>query len=129
MHRRALLSCLLGGALPWPGGMAAASEGRSAAAPSTRVAADLAATTALRFPADFGAHPGSRTEWWYATGTLESGARLWGFQITFFRVTTKVPPEHPSRFAASQLVFAHAALTDLEHKRLRHDERIARSGF
>jgi predicted secreted hydrolase len=36
---------------------------------------------------------------------------------------------NPSRFAASELVFAHAALTDLEGRRLRHDQRIARSGF
>ena len=118
MHRRALLSSLLGGMLPWPREVSAAGAVR-APVPEP----------ALRFPADFGAHPQSRTEWWYATGALESDARLWGFQITFFRVTTKVPPEHPSRFAASQLVFAHAALTDLEQKRLRHDERIARSGF
>jgi predicted secreted hydrolase len=36
---------------------------------------------------------------------------------------------HPSRFAASQLVFAHAALTDLAGRRLRHDQRVARRGF
>ena len=83
----------------------------------------------LRFPIDFGAHPDVRTEWWYATGTLEAEARLWGFQITFFRAATGIATDHPSRFAAGQLVFAHAALTDFEQKRLRHDERIARSGF
>ena len=65
----------------------------------------------LRFPIDFGAHPDVRTEWWYATGTLEAEARLWGFQITFFRAATGIATDHPSRFAAGQLVFAHAALT------------------
>ncbi|MEO7338283.1 MAG: lipocalin-like domain-containing protein [Caldimonas sp.] len=84
---------------------------------------------ALRFPADFGAHPETRTEWWYATGSLQAQQQLFGFQVTFFRSATDVAPGHPSRFAASQLVFAHAALTDLGAKRLRHDERIARSGF
>ncbi|HEY9065509.1 MAG TPA: carotenoid 1,2-hydratase [Burkholderiaceae bacterium] len=84
---------------------------------------------ALRFPADFGSHPDSRTEWWYITGSLQSGARLFGFQITFFRSATGIAADHPSRFAASQLIFAHAALTDLEGRKLRHDQRIARAGF
>ena len=83
----------------------------------------------LRWPADFGAHPESRTEWWYVTGSLESGARLWGFQVTFFRSATGLAAGNTSRFAATELVFAHAALTDLEQKRLRHDQRIARAGF
>ena len=83
----------------------------------------------LRWPADFGAHPGSRTEWWYVTGSLEAGARLWGFQVTFFRSATGLAAGNISRFAATELVFAHAALTDLEQKRLRHDQRIARVGF
>ena len=93
----------------------------------------------LRFPADFGAHPDTRIEWWYATGWLHAaepaapdngGATpAFGFQITFFRSRTEVDAGHPSRFAATQLVFAHAALTDLGARRLRHDQRIARSGF
>ena len=84
---------------------------------------------ALHFPDDHGAHPDTRTEWWYVTGTLAAGERLHGFQITFFRSRTGVPASHPSRFAAQQLVFAHAAVTDLRGGRLRHDQRIARSGF
>ena len=84
---------------------------------------------ALHFPADFGAHPETRTEWWYLTGSLQAGARLWGFQVTFFRAATGLAAAQPSRFNASQLLFAHAALTDLEGGRLRHDQRIARSGF
>jgi predicted secreted hydrolase len=87
------------------------------------------APSALRFPADFGAHPQTRTEWWYITGSLQHGERLFGFQITFFRSATGIPADHPSRFAASQLVFAHAALSDIDGKRLRHDQRIARAGF
>ena len=103
----------------------------------------------LEFPADFGAHPQQRIEWWYLTGHLtaqhtdhpnardtapassapsESNPRF-GFQITFFRTRTGVDPTHPSRFAASQLLFAHAALTDLRRQRLLHDQRIARQGF
>ena len=83
----------------------------------------------LRFPADFGAHPQSRTEWWYVTGQLQADTRLWGFQVTFFRSRIGLPDDRASRFAATELVFAHAALTDLGERRLRHDQRIARSGF
>jgi predicted secreted hydrolase len=91
-------------------------------------AADAAAQ-ALRFPADFGAHRDSRTEWWYITGTLQQDERLFGFQVTFFRSNTGIAADHASRFAASQLVFAHAAVTDVQGARLRHDQRIARGGF
>jgi len=84
---------------------------------------------AVRFPQDFGAHPGTRTEWWYVTGTLEPDGRLLGFQVTFFRATTQIDPAHPSRFAARELVFGHAALADVAAGRLRHDQRVARAGF
>ncbi|MED5620150.1 lipocalin-like domain-containing protein [Ideonella sp. BN130291] len=86
---------------------------------------------ALAFPRDHGAHPETRTEWWYVTGRLqaERSADVFGFQVTFFRSRTDVPADHPSRFAARQLLFAHAALSDLPLRRLRHDQRIAREGF
>ena len=83
----------------------------------------------LVFPTDFGAHPDTRTEWWYVTGRLDTATRTHGFQVTFFRSRTDVAASHPSRFAATQLVFAHAAVTDMERRRLRHDQRIARAGF
>ena len=57
------------------------------------------------------------------------GGRTWGFQITFFRAATGIAGGEASRFAARQLLFAHAAVTDLAQRRLRHDQRIARSGF
>ena len=84
---------------------------------------------ALAFPRDFGAHPASSIEWWYLTGALEAAARTWGFQITFFRAATGIAGADASAFRAAQLVFAHAAVTDLESARLLHDQRIARSGF
>jgi len=109
----------------------------------------------IALPRDFGAHPGFRTEWWYVTGWLtpkapaasppqrgmvglgRPGADIdvhgvaepYGFQITFFRSRTDVPQDHPSAFAARQLLFAHAALTDPVAGKLRHDQRIARAGF
>jgi predicted secreted hydrolase len=83
----------------------------------------------IEFPRDHGAHPPLRTEWWYVTGRLLSGNREFGFQVTFFRSRVDAAQEMQSKFAARQLVFAHAAVTDVEGKRLWHDQRIAREGF
>jgi predicted secreted hydrolase len=83
----------------------------------------------LKFPADFGAHPDTRTEWWYVTGELQSGDRTFGFQVTFFRSNTGITGDHPSRFTPRQIVFGHAALSDIDNKQMRHDQRIAREGF
>ena len=85
----------------------------------------------IALPRDFGAHPAFRIEWWYVTGWLQAPATAepYGFQITFFRTRTDVPASQPSAFAARQILFAHAALTDPVAARLRHDQRIARTGF
>ena len=83
----------------------------------------------LTFPRDFGAHPDRRTEWWYITGFAEAQGRLFGYQLTFFRARVDEAQALASKFAARQLVFAHAAITDVRGKRLWHDQRIAREGF
>lgn len=80
----------------------------------------------LVFPRDFGAHPDLRTEWWYITGHAHSGGRLFGFQLTFFRSRVDATQGMVSRLAARQLIFAHAAVTDVQGQRLWHDQRIAR---
>ncbi|MDR6126865.1 putative secreted hydrolase [Sphingomonas sp. SORGH_AS802] len=84
----------------------------------------------LSFPADHGAHPAFRTEWWYVTGWLkgEDGRDI-GFQITFFRVNPHAATDNPSRFAARQVIFAHAALSDSRIGHILHAERAARAGF
>lgn len=84
----------------------------------------------LSFPADFGAHPEFRVEWWYATGwlNLPDGSPL-GFQTTFFRIRTGIGENNTSAFAPRQLILAHAAISDPALGRLRHDERSARIGF
>jgi predicted secreted hydrolase len=81
----------------------------------------------LQFPRDLGSHPDTAIEWWYVTGELSAQSRLFGFQLTFFR--SRVPSTQALRsgFAAKQLHFAHAAVTDVTGQRLRHDQRIARS--
>ena len=82
---------------------------------------------ALSFPRDHGAHLGTRTEWWYATGWLGTPtAPELGFQVTFFRSRTGLAADNPSRFAPRQLLFAHAAVTALAGQRHLHDERIVR---
>jgi predicted secreted hydrolase len=118
LSRRELLGALP--ALAWSCADAAA----------TPVAPSGVAPRPLRFPADFGAHPDTRIEWWYVTGWLGTPAQpRYGFQITFFRSRTDIDVRHPSAFAATQLLFAHAALSDVGLGRLRHDQRIARAGF
>lgn len=82
---------------------------------------------ALQFPRDLGSHPDSGIEWWYATGALQAGTRLFGFQLTFFRARMAPTQTMRSNFAARQLIFAHAAVSDVQGQRLLHDQRIARS--
>jgi predicted secreted hydrolase len=81
----------------------------------------------LRFPRDHGAHLGATIEWWYVTGWLGSeSAPTLGFQITFFRSRTGLAEGNASRFAARQLLFAHAAVTDLAGGSHHHAEHLAR---
>ena len=91
------------------------------------------APRSLQFPRDFGSHPELRTEWWYLTGQARTGAgnsaRLFGFQVTFFRSRVDATQSMQSAFAAKQLLFAHAAVTDLDGRKLWHDQRIARAGM
>ena len=104
--------------------------GAACAAGSTLIYPEVVAGHVLQFPRDEGSHPAFRTEWWYITGWLEDeqGAPL-GFQVTFFRSRPGVDEANPSRFAARQVLFAHAAISDPRVGRLLRDERAAREGF
>lgn len=82
----------------------------------------------LVFPRDFGGHSEFRTEWWYLTGWLGSGASALGFQVTFFRSRTQHSLDNPSRFAPRQLLFAHAALALPAEGKLRHADIAGRAG-
>lgn len=82
---------------------------------------------ALVFPRDHGAHPAARVEWWYATGWLDGAAASpLGFQVTFFRSRTGLAETLPGRFAPRQLLFAHAALSDVGAQRYLHAQRVTR---
>ena len=161
-NRRQLLWCC---ALPWlaqplqaAAALAATADGRAgpavapdAAAPHLAVPGAAAVPRAaayppavvrpgvrLAFPRDHGAHPGFRTEWWYATGSVNTQAgEALGFQLTFFRTridmgnegethTGPVLGQSPPRFAPRQLLLAHAAITDVAARQLWHGQRIAR---
>lgn len=100
------------------------------AAPTPRTWTDVRPGVELGFPTDHGAHPRFRTEWWYVTGWLRTanGQDL-GFQVTFFRAAPPTDPGNPSAFAPTQILFAHAALSDPARGRLIHDSRAARAGF
>ena len=108
--------------------LAASALAAASLAGYSRTASALPAKT-LVFPRDRGAHPDFRTEWWYITGHATSGTQEFGFQLTFFRSRIEGTQGMASQFAAKQLIFAHAAVTDVEGKKLWHDQRIARSGF
>ncbi|SHG96241.1 lipocalin-like domain-containing protein [Massilia sp. CF038] len=84
----------------------------------------------LRFPADYGAHPEFKTEWWYVTGWLNTAdGKPLGFQVTFFRSATGQGKNNPSAFAPRQLIIGHAALSDPAAGKLAHDQHAAREGF
>lgn len=91
---------------------------------------DARAGSAPRFPADHGSHPDFRTEWWYLTGWFRDGAANdLGIQVTFFRHRPGLQEPSSSRFAPTQLLFAHAAIASRDAGRLEHAERSARAGF
>ena len=91
------------------------------------LATDVWPGRVLRFPEDHGAHLGSRTEWWYATGWMGTeAAPTHGFQITFFRSRTGLATNNTSRFAARHLLFAHAAVTALAPAAHGHSQRLVR---
>lgn len=100
-----------------------------ACGPAAMPAARALPPRTLAFPRDFGSHPDLQTEWWYITGQVLAGGRPWGFQLTFFRSRVAATQDMRSDFAAKQLIFAHAALCDVQGRRLLHDQRMARAGM
>ena len=84
----------------------------------------------ITFPADHGAHPEYKTEWWYFTGNLRSeSGRRFGYQFTIFR--TALSPDDPiagtSSWRSNQLYTAHFAVSDVETGRFYFSERSSRS--
>ncbi len=83
----------------------------------------------IEFPRDHGAHGQFRTEWWYITAWLKTPDSMpLGMQITFFRTATGVGLNNNSRFAPTQILFAHLAIADPSTNKLFHDQQSARAG-
>ncbi len=83
------------------------------------------AGTALVFPADHGAHPAYRIEWWYVTANLEAAdGTAYGAQWTLFRLS--LAPQERQGWASPQLLMGHAGLTT--SARQFYTERVARGG-
>ena len=86
----------------------------------------------LRFPADHGAHPRHRSEWWYVNAVLSNAAgREFGVQFTLFRQGLEprqhMPPdEGPAAWRSGQVFMGHAAVSDLGRQRHHHAERASR---
>ncbi|MDI5929503.1 lipocalin-like domain-containing protein [Rhizobium leguminosarum] len=79
----------------------------------------------LSFPADHGAHPDYRIEWWYVTATLKGqDGKRYGAQWTLFR--SALAPEERPGFADPQLWIGHAAITTQSHQFVA--ERLGRGG-
>jgi predicted secreted hydrolase len=86
----------------------------------------------LTFPADFGAHPDFRTEWWYYTGNLQTAERRhFGFELTIFRVgllppTVELPND--SNWSSRDFYFAHFAISDIDSNQFYAFQRYSRPG-
>ena len=82
--------------------------------------------TRLHFPADHGAHPAFRIEWWYLTANLTGpDGTDYGVQWTLFR--TALRPGTGDGWHSPQLWMGHAAVTTPKAHFV--TERRARGGF
>ncbi len=92
------------------------------------------------FPADHEIHPDFKTEWWYFTGTLHTGAgKEYGYELTFFRQGALSPalqasrqtlaPDVRSRFVQNDFKFAHFAVSELSAGRFHFTQKISRGVF
>ncbi len=80
----------------------------------------------LVFPADHGAHPDFRIEWWYVTANLvDSTGAAYGVQWTLFRQAMH-PGTPQEGWADQQIWMGHAAITRADTHRF--SETFARGG-
>ena len=84
------------------------------------------------FPADYGAHPDFKTEWWYFTGNLETATgRRFGYELTLFRSALRPPDflETESGWSTRQLYMGHFSLADPEAGTFHAFERFSRGAM
>jgi predicted secreted hydrolase len=82
------------------------------------------------FPADYGAHPGYQTEWWYYTGNLTSSeGERFGYQFTIFRrALTPEEAVSSSEWRTNQVYMVHFTVTDAAREKFYHAQRLSRGG-
>ncbi len=79
------------------------------------------------FPADHGAHPDYRIEWWYLTANLvDQKGRDWGIQWTLFRQALSAQTEQTG-WSSDQMWMAHAAVSTPDGHQF--EQRFARGGI
>lgn len=102
MQRRRFLLTAASAAMTAPlVGLAGCGDGSSGPHPKPVPPSDVV----LRLPRDMYLHPGAPTEWWWHTGTLRSGDRIFGFEI------------NAASFAESGFGFTQVMLTDVQENR------------
>ncbi len=74
--------------------------------------------TSIHFPQDAGPHH-ERSEWWYYTGHIDSGAHHWGFEVTIFRYDMLVLTGSPDVG-----YMCHVAVVDKDVKEHYHTDTI-----
>lgn len=118
MNAKALILCLLPLSASAQGfaGLGTEVDGFSTPAPDP----------VFDFPADHGAHPDYRIEWWYLTANLEDAdGTPYGLQWTLFR--SALAPYEAEGWDSPQLWMGHAAVTtETDHFVA---ERLARGGI
>lgn len=88
---------------------------------------DVVPGRTFSFPADLGAHPDYRIEWWYVTANLKDAAgEEYGVQWTLFRQALEPGPQREG-WASQQVWMGHAAVTSRETHRFA--EAVARGGI
>lgn len=82
----------------------------------------------LQFPADHGAHPDYRIEWWYLTANLQDReGRPYGVQWTLFRSALDTSADTGNPWQDPQVYMAHMAITTPDgHQSF---QRYARGGW
>jgi predicted secreted hydrolase len=85
------------------------------------------------FPRDHHAHRDFKTEWWYFTGNLvDTNGRRFGYELTFFRQGIWPAADRDpkaSRFIVDDLKFAHFAITDVDGRQFRFEQKTSRGAF
>jgi predicted secreted hydrolase len=98
MQRRRFLLTAASAALAAPfAGLAGCGNGSSNDEPQPVPPSDVV----LHLPADMYLHPGAPTEWWWHTGTLRAGSRVFGFEI------------NAASFVKDGFAFSQVMLTDV----------------